>query len=562
LVIFLKAHYRVLFLLSFIYLGLIFSQPHFNTIVYDSSDGIFPNPERGFSAYRDFPLSASFCQQLRSQAVSVVQRIYTVPQYVNDSLASSFLNLIQNDFNVARENGVKFVLRFSYTNDINGSDAPLDTILRHIDQLEPLLSQNYDVIANMEAGFIGAWGEWYYSSNGLNNTRDRRTVLYKLLDALPSDRMVCIRTPDYKRKIFNYSDPLTPEEAFSGTRRARTGAHNDAFLANWSDYGTYLDTLVDKTYLNLDNRFVPQGGETCEPSSFSGCSNALKELKRMRWSVLNKDYHPAVLQDWITNGCMDEIKRRLGYRFRLMEATIQDSARPAAVFQFSCSVINDGWASPYNPRNLELILREIQNGQIYYLLTEEDPRFWMAGDTSNITVLAGIPNNMPVGEYEVLLHFADPLPSLHDKSEFSIRLANVGIWESSTGYNALLDTLTIDPNASGPSYNGELYFQPKTMTGIEDINKHGFNEIFHLQGNYPNPFNNQTVIKFSLSRSAHVEVEIFNINGQQIAQLFYGRLSAGEYEVPWEPRRISSGLYIYKLTVNGLSKSKQLIYLK
>jgi len=534
------------------------------TVYYDSSGAIFPNPERGFSAYRSTPLSLADLRDLRNEAVTVVQRIYTIPQFVNDTLSASFLQLVESDFQKAREGGVKLVLRFSYTDNINGVDAPLDTILRHIGQLEPLLQENYDVIAYMEAGFIGAWGEWYYSSNGLNNTQDRRTVLFRLLDALPVERMVSVRTPDYKRKIFNNNQPLTPQEAFNGTRRARTGAHNDCFLASETDFGTYLDNNIegDKNFLNLDNRYVPQGGETCNPSPYSGCTNALIDLKRMRWSVINKDYHPAVLQGWVNQGCMDEIKRRLGYRFRLLEATLQDSVKPNGIFQMQISIVNDGWASPYNPRNLEIMLRNEQNGNLYYLLTNEDPRFWMAGDTVQVTVEGGIPGEIPLGSYEVLLNFSDPTPTLHNRPEYSIRLANLNVWEDSTGFNSLLHSIVIDPAAGGDVYIGNDYFQP--IGGVTPIKKSElyFPKQFKLKGNYPNPFNGKTIIEFDLYSYNQVRIIIFNTSGQRVVTLLEEELQPGNYKIPWQPEKLSSGIYFYRITVNENSQTRPMIYVK
>lgn len=536
----------------------------FSTIYYDSSGDIFPNPERGFSAYRSSPLNVSDLQSLRNEAVSVVQRIYTIPQFVNDTLSSSFLQLVATDFQRAREGGVKLVLRFSYTNNINGADAPLDTILRHIGQLEPLLQENFDVIAYMEAGFIGAWGEWYYSSNGLNNTQDRRTVLFRLLDALPMQRMVCVRTPDYKRKIFNYYLPLSPEEAFNGTRRARTGAHNDCFLASETDFGTYLsnDIRGDKSFLNLDNRYVPQGGETCNPSPYSGCSNALVDLERMRWSVLNKDYHPVVLQGWVNQGCMEEIKRRLGYRFRLLEATLPDSLRPGATFNLQFSIVNDGWASPYNPRNLEVMLRNAQTGELYFLLTGEDPRFWMAGDTAVVSVQAGIPANMPSGAYTVFLNFPDPTALLHNRPEYSIRLANQNVWEDSTGFNSLLHELTVDPSAGGDLYGGEAFFKP--IGELTPIKKKSavIPREFELKGNYPNPFNGRTTIEFELFQPGQVLIRVYTTAGQSVQTLLNEKLLPGVYRIPFQPESLSSGIYLYRVVVNNASAVRSMVYVK
>lgn len=447
-----------------IFLAIIFSiinAQQTTVINYQQSNEIFRNPERGFSADSYNPLNQSFINSVKAQHISVIHRIYTIPQYRNVELSQSFLSVVENDLNAAREGGVKLVMRFSYTDNIDGQDAALDTILIHINQLQPILQANYDVIAYLEAGFIGAWGEWYYSTHNLNNTADRRTVLFAFLDALPLERCVVIRTPDYKRKIFQDNQPLTMTEAFSGSKKARTGAHNDCFLASATDYGTYLDNDIegDKNYLNLDNRFVPQGGETCNPSSYSGCSNALTDLNRMHWSVLNRDYHPDVLQGWIDNGCMDEIKRRLGYRFSLLQSENIDSVKPGGIFPLNFVVENSGFANLYNPRGCEVILRNVSTKAKYRLVTAVDPRFWFSGDTTSVNITGGIKTGMPEGEYEVMLFLPDTVKALHDRKDYAIRLANENVWEDSTGYNKLLHNIIINSNVNGSDYTGTDFFE-------------------------------------------------------------------------------------------------------
>jgi hypothetical protein len=437
-----------------------FAQSGSSVVTYNSTNEIFSNPERGFTAYRTSPITLSFINSVKAENVSVVQRIYTIPEFRYVPLSTGFLNTVESDLSLARHGGIKLVMRFSYTNDINGEDAALDTIIKHIKQLQPIFEENWDVIAYLEAGFIGSWGEWYNSSHGLNNTEDRRTVLFALLDALPIERNVVVRTPNYKRLIFVDDQPLSFAEAFSGTQKSRIGAHNDCFLANATDFGTYLENDIegDKDYLNLDNRFVPQGGETCSPSEYSVCDNALIDLNRMHWSLLNKDYHPSVINEWITEGCIDDINRRLGYRFSLLLGEYTDSVKPGGIFNIQLEVANYGFASPYNPRSLEFILRNVITKERYRLITEEEPRLWLSGDSVNVILTTGIIGTMPEGEYEFLMHLADPVRNLHNSPEYSIRLANENVWEDSTGFNSLLHTVTIDNSVSGEDYNGEYYF--------------------------------------------------------------------------------------------------------
>jgi hypothetical protein len=443
-----------------------FSQNKVTVNYYEVGD-IFPNPERGFSSYRSSPISQWFVNDLKRRNITVAQRIYTIPEFRDAPLSDEFLDIVHGDMNMARQGGIKLVVRFSYTNDQNGEDATLERILEHINQLQPVFEENYDVINYVEAGFIGAWGEWYYSSNHLNNTEDRRAVLFALLDALPVERCVVVRTPDYKRRIFDYYEPLTPDEAFNGTKRARTGAHNDCFLASATDYGTYLDNDIegDKDYLNHDNRYVPQGGETCTPSAYSGCDNALTDLDRMHWSVLNEDYNEDVLNGWETDGCMDEIKRRLGYRFVLQQGEFTEQVKPGGEMNISLRIVNRGFASPFNPRNLEFVLRNSAKGEIYRLKTDVDPRFWSAGDTITVSVTGGILSNMPEGSYSLFAHLADPIERLHDRPEYSIRFANQDVWEDSTGFNLLYDGVEISSDAGGNDYDGDDYFTAENTGG-------------------------------------------------------------------------------------------------
>jgi hypothetical protein len=442
-----------------------------------SSDN-FTNPERGFSVSRTFsekwsdPLYRSDLQRIRNTGVTLVRRLYIIEKYRNSELPQSFLNLLKSDFETARQAGVKLVIRFAYnwdssgTLNASGQDASKDRIFSHLDQMQPILQDNKDALAYMQAGFIGSWGEWHHSSNSLENTQDKTTILNKVLSVLPSDRMVALRYPRDKMAVFNNSNPLTPQEAFNGSYRARTGAHNDCFVSSIEDMGTYhwSDSNMresEKNFLNLDNRYVVQGGETCYPSQYDDCPNVLKELGRMRWSQMEAEFHETVLQGWRDQGCMEEIRRRLGYRFRLINSTLPDRVKPNGTFTMSFKVTNDGWASPYNPRSLEVILRHRQTGQQYYLPVATSVRKWMPGTSRTVKVVGGIPANMPVGEYQVLLNLPDPTSRLYLRSEYSIRFANQNVWEASTGYNSLLRNIVIDPNTSGDNYSGSQFFKSR-----------------------------------------------------------------------------------------------------
>lgn len=430
------------------------------TINYKASDEIFPNPERGFCTQLSRNYSEDLANSLRAENITVVQRIYLLENFIDTAISATYLQNIQNDMNIARKAGLKLVIRFSYTERQTGKDAPLEIIKMHLDQLKPLLTANYDVIAYLEAGFIGAWGEWYYSTNKLNNTEDRRAVLFKILSVLPKERMVVVRTPGYKMDIFNLRDTdwISTDSAFTETYRTRTGAHNDCFLAGVDDMGTYSPGRMDqeRNFLHLDNRFVPMGGETCrEFAPKSECPSAINEMAYLHFSVLNRDYNKRVLSTWT---CMDEVKRRLGYRFRLIDSRIPESIAPGRTLSIQITIRNDGFASPYNKRRCDLILRNNVNGKQYKLPTGDDPRYWLPDSAVTLNIKAGIQKKMPQGNYEILLHLGDPVPGLTGRPEYSIRLANKGVWEEETGFNSLLTSLSVSKKGGGSKYKEKKWF--------------------------------------------------------------------------------------------------------
>jgi hypothetical protein len=433
------------------------------TVTYAPTAADFPNPERGFYVQRAYDPSRGWTSYLgageladaRARGMSVARVYYVLGAYRNRPIAASVLARVRRDLATARRAGVKVIPRFAYNfGPVGAPDAPRARILAHLDQLRPALRANADVIAFVEAGFIGTWGEWHSSTSGNDTDANRRAVLLKLLQVLPRDRMAALRYAGHKRAIFGTSAPLTAAEAFGGTDRARVGAHNDCFLASADDWGTYSSTdpaviEAEKAYLALDNRYVPQGGETCnadeEARPYTGCANALRDLERMRWSVINADYHPDVLARWEAEGCMGEVRRRLGYRFVLSSAELPEAAEPGAALRVRLTLRNEGWAAPYNPRPVELVLRHAATGARVALATGVDARAWQPGGDRTVDIAATLPRDLAPGAYRLLLGLPDPAPALRARPEYAIRLANEGAWDAAAGLNDLGADLVVSP---------------------------------------------------------------------------------------------------------------------
>ncbi|GAA1563618.1 MULTISPECIES: DUF4832 domain-containing protein [Kribbella] len=449
------------------------------TRTYTTSDEVIANQERGFyhheeTHYRSdgtgyVPLDLATLRNFRTQEhITQILRMFYLEKFAKqDVIDKHYLDLMQADFDTARAAGVKLIVRFAYALPGDGwppptpyGDAPVSRVVKQIRQLTPILRANSDMIAVVQSGFVGLWGEGYYTDYFSNpadpsqvsdqNWADRKAVVDALLQALPKDRMVQVRTPYMKQRMYGVptgtAGGLTADQAYDGSAVARIGQHNDCFLASDDDFGTYLSDPIelDKQFVAQDTNYVPEGGETCGVDApRSEWPSAAAEMARLHFSFLNIEYHPDVLASWGSN--IEIAKQKLGYRFALTRSTVSQSGGNVHV---DLQVRNDGWAAPYNPRQVQLVFQSSKHTFKYNV--PADPRRWGAGTLTSLNWSVKAP---PVpGRYKVLLNVADPklqsqakLPGSGEtyNAVYAVRFANNGTWQPATGYNDLQQTVTI-----------------------------------------------------------------------------------------------------------------------
>jgi hypothetical protein len=85
---------------------------------------------------------------------------------------------------------------------------------------------------------------------------------------------------------------------------------------------------------------------------------------------------------------------------------------------------------------------------------------------------------------------------------------------------------------------------------------------FKLEQNYPNPFNPSTTIRYSVLQNSLVTVKVFNIIGQEVAELVNEIKSPGKYEINFEANELSSGIYLVKMQADNFSSTMKMTLLK
>lgn len=409
------------------------------SVNFTEAEGEVVSPERGLYTALEYhssgnKISASDVKAKLATGHSLWLLEFYLTDFMNGNISSKYLEGIQGCFDAIRGGGAKAIVRFAYrdnNNNLNLDQEPeLSQILKHVEQLKPILQKNEDVFFVLQAGFIGSWGEWYYTTH-FNSMKDRKELTDALLDAVPTSRQIQLRTPAFKMKMYDIAvkDTITAATAHDGSVASRLGGHNDCFGASESDQGTF-DNESTRQLWKADTRYTIMGGETCALSDFCLCPASLKDLEDYHWTYLHDGYNRDVLSRWQSDGCYDEIKSRLGYRLVLKDVHY-DTVEAGKRCKVTIRLYNKGYAAPMNPREAWLVW-VTPDGKVEKSMLGADPRTWHPGYNGIVSYFTP-----STAKGTLYLELSDPL--LPDNPAYSLKLANADVFDAKTGYNKLFE---------------------------------------------------------------------------------------------------------------------------
>ena len=438
---------------------------------------IFPNPERGFITMIGGHLTtgkpygvkgheSALTNHANNDKGTMVLVHYYLDNYrTNGTIPATVLNAFDEDMAVLRSKGMKAIIRFSYAegtytknNTESAKDASLDIVKQHLALYKSHWQANADVIFCFQAGIVGAWGEWYYTDNFGNQqgtiNANRRALLDTLLNTVPADRCIQLRTPLFKTGYVGSTAALTAAEAYTGTAKARLGHHNDAFLYDFDNMGTYTDTARQKPYLAQETLYVPIGGETDITDvnlakQWATYDQTTAEMSRLHWTFIQSGYATQTTNWWRQNGTFDELNRKMGYRYQLVKGIYSNEVAAGGKLSVNIQLKNVGYAPLYNERPAYIVLKS--SSKTYSIPLASDPRTWLPnGVLTTVNEQLTVPANVPAGTYQLYLYLPDAYASIASNPAYAVRFANTGVWDATTGMNKLNASITVTSGGVTP----------------------------------------------------------------------------------------------------------------
>ncbi len=360
-----------------------------------------------------------------------------------------------------RKAGGTAIVRFAYDDFEGYADLEPDIaqIEKHIEQLKPFFEANEDIIACVETGFLGKWGEQHTSK--IVTDENIKRVTDKLLEVVPKSRTVSVRRPRYYACVtgadINSIDKDMPEK---GTPAYRVGVFNDGYLGSRSDLGTFLNRQKEIAWLNNQATHTIYGGEVVwgVPTElddkgyvFNSPEHIEEEMFITHTSYLNEEWNDKVINGYknTTYNGKDElyksssvftyVKNHLGYRLVLNKVTMPRSVAQSQKLNIKIDLKNVGAGNVVNQKTAYIILKNAEKE--YQFLTDIDIRELLSLENANYEISINIDREIMHGEYDVYLKIVD-YKSGAGETKRTIRLASINkanedVWNEEIGANKI-----------------------------------------------------------------------------------------------------------------------------
>lgn len=291
---------------------------------FEESGRSIANPDRGF--YIQIKTDRAHKIEEAAEKVRVILLTLDMEEYKEEELAEEKLEELKEALDIAGKEHVSVIFRAAYGFHSKVEEPErLELADRHIEQIAEILNSHKDQILVVQAGILGAYGEWhssrYLEGTEEENRESRLHILRQWELYLDPGIKVAVRRPRFVR-----------EAIAEGVLKGRLGIHNDALLSTDSDMGTYDDPGMEREdeLIWAQEHLLGQinGGEMPTPGVLNTPENANREFAQLHMGYLNLKYNEEIIDRWAAITMEDTdaksyLENHLGYRLFLTELVVR-----------------------------------------------------------------------------------------------------------------------------------------------------------------------------------------------------------------------------------------------
>lgn len=441
----------------------------YQAAAYQESSAPLDNPFRGFHHLYGFILSEDDPEETAklakkyissgSQPLMLMQ--INLLRYANTDLSDNALTQLERILTEIHDSKRQVILRFLYDWDGRGVDTEPDNIeqiLRHMDQIGPVVNRYADEVFLLQSTFTGSWGEMNATNYGTH--ADVRLLMTHLAQVTDPSIYLAVRTPSQLRGVTQTRNPVSADMAYDGSIESRLGLYNDGMLGSISDLGTYDDTPNADTTAPEDKgtreeelafqdalcQFVPNGGEAVINNPYNDLENALVDLAKMHVTYLSCEHDYAVLNKWkktVYHGddCFDGvtgyeyISAHLGYRYMVADTDFSYDALDKNSGILTLTIKNSGFAPAYRLYDSFLSLENSDMELQLTLPVTLDNRTIGGGSQTEFSFPLTV-EGLSEGDYQIFFFMTDP---------YTGQLIQFANEDTDSEGRIILGTLTVEP---------------------------------------------------------------------------------------------------------------------
>ena len=336
---------------------------------YQESNENLQNPDRGwyFQKGGDYSYVSHLDIEPKDNA-SLMRLYFSLYEFQNKSIDVYTLDRLKRILIKANNVGIKIIPQFYYhygdpkkekkrKKEVKSGrwiSPNKEIILKHIEQVSQIINSNKESIAYIHAGFIGSWGEWHSDQYGDgykgSKKKFRKKIIEKYLNELDEDIYIALRYPSDHKQMKDLDG------------YERLGLHNDCANYKWDTYPKYK---AHKFTINS-----PMDGETCElpPKTSYECKDMKMYFQKYQFDSHNISNWSGAIDRWKRGGCLEEIGKKLGYRFVLKNSKYVDG-------YVYFKVKNVGWGKSFKSRKVSIKV----NNKIFKSMI--DIKKWKPGES-------------------------------------------------------------------------------------------------------------------------------------------------------------------------------------